>query len=48
MVSTYQKRREIIATELDRFPYISYVKPDGAFYFLWTFEIQLDFLQMEI
>lgn len=33
MVSTYQKRRKIIATELDRFPHISYVKPQGAFYF---------------
>ena len=33
MVSTYQKRRAIIAKELDTFPYISYVKPQGAFYF---------------
>lgn len=33
MVSIYQNRRTIIAAELTQFPFISYIEPQGAFYF---------------
>ena len=32
MVIEYQNRKEIVTAELNRFPFISYAKPQGAFY----------------
>ncbi len=44
MINIYRKRRDLLIKMLDKLPYISYIKPDGAFYILIDFSNIINFI----